>query len=74
MAMCWQYLIPIGFVCLMGSALFSILPDKGLWMGLHTLISLMLTAIGCAIVAFLVWRAAYNIRHLKEKIYLKIWV
>jgi len=72
MTTCWQYLIPIGFVCLMGSALFAILPGEGPWAWFHLAIKLILTALGCASVLFLLWRAVYNHRNLKEELYLKM--
>ena len=72
MTTCWQYLVPIGFVCLMGSALFSILPGEGPWAWFHLAIKLALTALGGVFVLLLMRRAVYNHRSLKEELFLKI--
>ncbi len=74
MVMCWKYFTPIGFVALMGSALFGILPQTGSWLYFHWAIKLLLTAIGVAATGLLIWRSVYNIRKLKDPIYLKVWV
>jgi NADH-quinone oxidoreductase subunit H len=73
MIMCWKYFVPIGFVCLLGSALFVVLPQTGLWHKVWLGMRLMLTGLGFAIAAGLVWRAFYNLRAMKDKVYLKIW-
>jgi NADH-quinone oxidoreductase subunit H len=74
MIMCWKYFTPLGFVSLMGSALFGILPQAGSWFYFHWAIKLLLTVIGFSITIFLLWRSAYNIRKLKDRVYLKVWV
>jgi NADH-quinone oxidoreductase subunit H len=73
MVMCWKYFVPIGFVCLMGSALFTILPQSGGWHWFYLSIQLVLTVLGFSIAIALVWRSIFNIRALDDKIYLKIW-
>jgi NADH-quinone oxidoreductase subunit H len=73
MAMCWKYFVPIGFVCLIGSAFFCIMPENGLWGGIHLVIRLILTAIGIGAVLLLLRRSWFNIRSMKDPIYLKIW-
>jgi NADH-quinone oxidoreductase subunit H len=73
MIMCWKYFVPIGFVTLLGSALFVILPNTGVWYWVWLAMRLLLTGMGFAIAVGLIWRALYNIRAMKEKIYIKIW-
>jgi NADH-quinone oxidoreductase subunit H len=73
MIMCWKYLVPIGFVALMGSTLFVILPQTGAWAWFHLAMRLILTAIGFAAIFGLMWRSFYNIRNLGDKVYLKGW-
>jgi len=73
MMMCWKYFVPIGFLCLLGSALFVVLPQTGIWGWIWLGMRLMLTGMGFAIAIGLIGRALYNIRAMKEKIYIKIW-
>jgi NADH-quinone oxidoreductase subunit H len=73
MIMCWQYFVPIGFVCLLGSAFFVVLPNTGVWQWIWLGMRLVLTGLGFAIGFGLIWRALYNIRAMKEKVYIKIW-
>ncbi len=72
MMMCWKYFVPIGFVTLMGSALFAILPQTGAWSWFHFSMKLILTATGFAMVTGLLWRSAFNIRTMGDKVYLNL--
>ena len=73
MLMCWKYFVPIGFVCLLGSALFVVLPSTGVWHWIWLGMRLILTGLGFAIGFGLIWRALFNIRAMGEKVYIKIW-
>ncbi|HNW61018.1 MAG TPA: NADH-quinone oxidoreductase subunit NuoH [bacterium] len=73
MLMCWKYFVPIGFVCLLGSALCVVLPQTGLWQWFWLGMRLLLTGLGFAIAIGLIWRAFYNLRAMKDKVYIKIW-
>lgn len=73
MLMCWKYFVPIGFVCLLGSALFVILPQTGLWHWVWLAMRLLLTGLGLAIAIGLIWRAFFNLRAMKDQLYIKIW-
>jgi NADH-quinone oxidoreductase subunit H len=73
MVMCWKYFVPIGFICLLGSALFTILPQGSAWNWFYLSMRLVLTALGFGIAIALIWRSIYNIRALDDKIYLKVW-
>ncbi len=73
MVMCWHYFVPIGFVTLLGAALFTIMPQTKFWLVCHLFIKLMLTGVGFAIGLGLLWRTFYNIRALHDRIYIKIW-
>jgi NADH-quinone oxidoreductase subunit H len=72
MTMCWKYFVPIGFINLMGSALFAIIPQADLWVWLHLIIRLALTITGFGIAIALIWRSAFNIRALNDRVYIKI--
>ncbi|MFZ5515827.1 MAG: NADH-quinone oxidoreductase subunit NuoH [Candidatus Zhuqueibacterota bacterium] len=74
MVMCWKYFTPIGFVALLGSALFSIMPHSGAWLYFHWAVKIGLTALGFTIVLMLLLRSAYNLRKSKDEIDLKIWI
>ncbi len=73
MIMCWKYLVPFGFITLMGSALFAILPQSAPWSYIHLIIKLAMTALGVWILGLFIWRSAYNVRALNDRVYLKIW-
>jgi len=73
MIMCWKYFVPIGFVCVIGSSLFSILPQEGNWAWFQFGIQILLTLLGGGIVLTLLWRSVFNIRTMGDKIYIKIW-
>jgi NADH-quinone oxidoreductase subunit H len=70
MIMCWKYLVPIGFVTLIGSAAFVILPVSGGWSWFHLGVRGALTVLGAAILLGLIWRSYYNIRKMRERVYL----
>jgi len=70
MIMCWKYFVPIGFVTLIGSAAFRILPIGGGWSWFHLGVRGVMAALGAAIFLGLIWRAFYNIRKMKERVYL----
>ena len=73
MIMCWKYFVPIGFTCLIGSALFVILPITDSWSWFYLTLKFVLTTLGFGLVAALIGRSIYNIRALKDKVYLKVW-
>ena len=73
MVMCWKYLVPIGFVTLMGSAVFAILPQEGAWQLFQTGIRIALTLIGATMVWMLLRQSFRNIRSMKDPIDLKLW-
>ncbi len=72
MTMCWKYLVPFGFVTMMGSALFAVIPQSTAWNLIHLLIRLTLTLIGFGIFVLFIKRSAFNIRSLNDKVYLKV--
>ncbi len=74
MIMCWKYLVPMGFVTLLGSAIFLVLPREGAWAWFHLSVQGIMTLIGFAIVAGLIGRAWYNIHALKDRISLENWL
>jgi NADH-quinone oxidoreductase subunit H len=73
MVMCWKYLVPIGFIALMGSAVFAILPQEGTWWLFQIGVRLTLTAIGGVLVFLLLKQSFRNIRSMKDPIDLKFW-
>jgi NADH-quinone oxidoreductase subunit H len=73
MIMCWKYFVPIGFICLMGSAVMVILPTAGAWNWFHWSMKIILTLLGFGLVLALLRRSLYNIRALHEEVYFKVW-
>jgi NADH-quinone oxidoreductase subunit H len=73
MIMCWKYFVPIGFITLLGSGLFVVLPQSGIWHWVWLVMRLALTALGFAIGVGLLGRAYFNLKAMKDKVYIKIW-
>lgn len=73
MVMCWKYLVPIGFITLMGSAVFAVLPQEGAWRLFQLGVRLTLTAIGGILIFLLLKQSFRNIRSMKDPIDLKFW-
>jgi NADH-quinone oxidoreductase subunit H len=66
MGLCWKYLVPIGFVNLMGTAAWVVLvPQSHL---AARAVSLVLTALAVAIAAYFVVRVRYNLRAAQARL------
>ncbi len=60
MEICWKYLVPVAFVCVMGVALWMIIWPEGLpWM------TYLLTAVAGLIVAYYCYRVIWQLRNTK---------
>ncbi len=69
MSLCWKYFVPIGFVCMIGTALWMILLPEG---SLFVSYALFLAAI--VTVAFFGYRVIYQLRFTKSPIHLNPFV
>lgn len=63
MVMCWKFLVPIGFFCMAGSAIWEIMWPHGM-LGTEIIMSLL----GLAIVIYFAYRVVYNLRRFRSKL------
>jgi len=71
--LCWKVLVPAGFLCLIGSSAFVLIPPAGPWHAAHDVLRWILTAAGFGLAGALLWRARANIKLMNERIYIKVW-
>ncbi len=65
MSLCWKYLVPIGFVCVMGVAVWMMLWPQGIeW------IRYLLSAGAAMIVAYYFYRVFWQLKHTRSEIQL----
>ena len=62
MSLCWKYLVPISFVCILGVALWMFLPPVA-----STISGIVLSILWFWLVASMLLRARYNLRQAGEK-------
>lgn len=65
MSLCWKYLVPIGFVCLIGTALWMILLPAG-----SRFVSYTLCLGALATTLYFFYRVGYQLRYTKSPIHL----
>ncbi len=69
MSLCWKYMVPLSFICLMGTAAWMVIWPKG-----NRAASVAMFIIGLAILAFFFKRVNFQIRHSRPEIYLKPYI
>ena len=69
MALCWKYMVPLSFVCIIGTAGWMVVWPQGNRWG-----SIAMFIIGVAILARFAVRVGYQIRHSKPEIYLRPYI
>ena len=65
MVMCWKYFVPIGFVCVLGNALWMLLLPQG-----SLFVSYLLFFAALAVVGYFFYRVAFQLRYSKAEIHL----
>jgi NADH-quinone oxidoreductase subunit H len=70
MAMCWKYFVPIGMTAMVVAVLWVKLERSLPLVTLGT--TLLLTATGALLCALMIWRALWNIKAGRDKVYLKL--
>lgn len=66
MSLCWKYMVPLSFLCLLGTALWMVIwPEGNRWA------SFGMFALGLAILVLFFSRVRYQIRHARPVLYLK---
>lgn len=69
MSLCWKYMVPLAFFCLLGTAGWMVIWPQG-----NQAISLLMFGIGVSIVIYFFWRVIYQIRHTHPTLYLKPYI
>jgi NADH-quinone oxidoreductase subunit H len=69
MSLCWKYMVPLAFLCLLGTALWMVIWPQGNRVG-----SVIMFLIGLGILALFFKRVRYQIRHARPTLYLKPYV
>lgn len=66
MALCWKYMVPLSFICLLGTIGFMFVPDN-----LHRVISAATLGFAVAVMIIFLVRVVFQIRNAKPELYLK---
>ncbi|MBI4525455.1 MAG: NADH-quinone oxidoreductase subunit NuoH [Deltaproteobacteria bacterium] len=69
MSLCWKYMVPLAFLCLLGTATWVLVWPQGNRIG-----SIVMFLIGVAILALFIGRLRFQIRHTRPEIYLKPYI
>jgi len=65
MALCWKYMVPLAFMCLLGTAVWMLIWPKG-----NQIISMALFLFGMGVLVLFARRVRFQLRHAKPEIYL----
>ncbi|MGH7826203.1 MAG: NADH-quinone oxidoreductase subunit NuoH [Candidatus Binatia bacterium] len=66
MALCWKYMVPLSFVCLLGTTTWMLIWPRG-----NQIFSIAMFVFGLAILAYFVNRVMFQIRHARPELYFK---
>ena len=69
MSLCWKYMVPLSFICLLGTAAWMVIWPSG-----NRVASFGMFLLGFAILALFFKRVNYQIRHARPEIYLKPYI
>jgi NADH-quinone oxidoreductase subunit H len=67
MALCWKYMVPLSFVCLMGTVGFMFVPAN-----LQRITSAAMAGLGLALVIIFFIRVTFQIKQAKPELYFKL--
>jgi NADH-quinone oxidoreductase subunit H len=65
MALCWKYMVPLAFMCLLGTAVWMLIWPRG-----NQIISMVLFLFGMGILVLFARRVRFQLRHAKSELYL----
>jgi NADH-quinone oxidoreductase subunit H len=65
MALCWKYMVPLAFICLLGTAVWMLIWPKG-----NQIISMALFLFGLGVLGLFARRVRFQLRHAKPDLYL----
>jgi NADH-quinone oxidoreductase subunit H len=66
MALCWKYMVPLSFLCLMGTIGFMFVPKD-----IQRIVSAAMFGLGVALLIIFFLRVGFQIRHAKPELYFK---
>ena len=66
MSMCWKYMVPLSFICLLGTIAFMFVPAN-----LQRITSAAMFGLGVAITVIFLLRVSFQIRQAKPELYFK---
>jgi len=66
MTLCWKYMVPLSFLCLLGTIGFLFVPKD-----LQRIVSAAMFGLGVGLVIIFFLRVAFQIRHAKPELYFK---
>lgn len=66
MTLCWKYMVPLAFICLMGTIAFMFVPSH-----VQRVVSAAMFGLGVALVIVFFMRVAFQIRHARPELYFK---
>lgn len=69
MSLCWKYMVPLSFICLVGTAAWMVIWPKG-----NPAMSFVMFLVGVAILALFFRRVAFQIRHARPELYFKPYI
>ena len=69
MSLCWKYMVPLSFICLLGTAAWMVIFPRG-----NRLASVAMFVWGLAILALFVKRVNYQIRNARPELYFKPYI
>jgi NADH-quinone oxidoreductase subunit H len=67
MSLCWKYMVPLSFLCLLGTAVWMVVWPQG-----NRALSIAMFGVGLLILVFFFIRVTYQIRHAHPELYLKL--
>jgi len=66
MSLCWKYMVPLSFICLLGTAIWMLFWPQG-----NQIISVLLFLFSVGIVVLFFRRVRFQLRHARPELYLK---
>ena len=66
MALCWKYMVPLSFICLLGTICWMLAFPKG-----NQIFSVAMFVLGLLIVVYFFKRVVFQIRHARPELYFK---
>lgn len=69
MSLCWKYMVPLSFLCFMGTAAWMVIWPQG-----NRAVSMAMFILGLAILALFLIRVSYQIRHARPALYFRPYI